>query len=93
MNQPNKPIWRQILSRKFWQCGRHGPVNGSLTLELDCGHESHRKASQDCKGIRVRCKMCESLRDGGGTTTYRNRIEIWDEATRKPKIILHPFQA
>lgn len=69
MSQP-KTITRPIASHTVRMnpgSHKHWAVGGSIYLVLgECGHEQGRKKSQGLpKTRRVRCRECESLRDGG----------------------------
>lgn len=53
--------WREIEKRTYYKhqsCPKYS--GGSVILHLSCGHEAHRKASEEPKlGARVRCRQCE----------------------------------
>jgi hypothetical protein len=85
------PIWRTIVT----QTVRDNPgyekswaVGGSRTLQLICGHDSPRKQSVAVPK-RVRCKTCESRRNGSVETRTHldgsETVETWDAETQMPK--------
>ena len=54
-------VWRQIEKRETYRTPSHPRGTYSVVYTLDCGHEQHRKGSQEPKGTRVRCRACEEL--------------------------------
>lgn len=85
------PIWRNPVSQSDHHnpgYGKHWAVGGHRTLLLDCGHSTARKLSAKIP-LRVRCKECESRRDGSVQTLFHEdgskTVETWDFETAMPK--------
>jgi tRNA nucleotidyltransferase/poly(A) polymerase len=67
---------------------KHRAVGGSVRLTLDgCGHTQSRKISQGIP-VRVRCKECESVRDGSARKTKIGdgdwTTQVWDSERNVP---------
>lgn len=88
-NECLRPIWRKVVStttRMNPGAGKSRFVGGSVRLDLECGHEWHRKISQGVPD-RARCSACESLRRGATRISYNldgtQTEETWDAVTNE----------
>lgn len=88
MNITSPLIWRLIVKREYFT-SHHARFLSGLSLTLNCGHTKRCKASQAPKRNKVRCQVCESLKQQKTGSIWPTLLlqEIWDETAQMPKLV------